>query len=164
MVLGDTNTKYFHASTKQRRARNRIIGILDQNRVWVDNEEGIEKVAVSYFDNFFSSSVSRDPTNVLKDVHVAVTPRMNEALTKEVTEEEVKRALFSLNPGKAPGSDGMMALFYQRFWDIIKGDLTNLVKNFFRSGIFDGKLNETNICLIPKGDRPREMSGFRPIS
>ena len=164
MALGDKNTKYFHASTKQRRARNRIIGILDQNQVWIDNEEGIEKVAVSYFDNLFSSSTSRDPSEVLRDVPVTVTPRMNDFLTKEVTEEEVKRALFSLNPRKAPGPDGLTALFYQRFWDIIRCDLTNMVKNFFRSGIFDGKLNETNICLIPEGDRPREMSGFRPIS
>jgi len=39
-----------------------------------------------------------------------------------------------------------------------------MVKNFFSFGIFDGKLNETNICLIPIGERPREMSGFCPIS
>lgn len=30
LEAGDKNTKFFHASTKQRRARNRIIGILDE--------------------------------------------------------------------------------------------------------------------------------------
>ncbi|XP_023642406.1 uncharacterized protein LOC111831641 [Capsella rubella] len=100
----------------------------------------------------------------LLEVPVLVTPSMNVSLTREITEEEVKRALFSLHPTKTPGPDGMTALFYQKFWDVIKKDLTTLVKNFFTSGIFDGKINETNICLIPKGDRPREMAGFRPIS
>lgn len=100
----------------------------------------------------------------MRDIFPSVSPAMNESLVKEVTEEEVKRALFSLNPTKAPGPDGTTALFFQRFWDVTKDDLINMVKNFLRSGIFDGKLNETNICLIPKGKRPREMSGFRPTS
>jgi len=164
LALGDKNTKYFHALTKQRRAKNKILDILDNNEVWVDNEEEIEKVVVNYFKNLFSSSNMVDPSLVLRDISPSVSPTMNEFLVKEVTEEEVKRALFSLNPTKAPGPDGMTALFFQRFWEIIKGDLTKMVKNFLSSGIFDGKLNETNICLIPKGERPREMSGFRPIS
>jgi len=164
LALGDKNTKYFHASTKQRRAKNKILGILDDNGVWVDNEEDIERVAVDYFENLFSSANMIDPSIVLRDISPSVSSTMNEFLVKEITEEEVKRALFSLNPTKAPGPDGMTALFFQRFWEIIKGDLINMVKNFFSSGIFDEKLNETNICLISKVERPREMSGFRPIS
>jgi len=144
--------------------KNKILGILDDNGVWVDNEEDIERVAVDYFENLFSSANTIDPSIVLRDISPSVSSTMNEFLVKEITEEEVKRALFSLNPTKAPGQDGMTALFFQRFWEIIKGDLINMVKNFFSSGIFDEKLNETNICLISKVERPREMSGFRPIS
>ncbi|XP_024012343.1 uncharacterized protein LOC112086786 [Eutrema salsugineum] len=106
----------------------------------------------------------KNPSSVLHGVSASVTEAMNESLTREISEEEVRRALFSLNPGKAPGPDGLTALFYQKFWGTIKMDLLQTIRDFFSSGKFDAQLNETNICLIPEGDKPREMTGFRPIS
>lgn len=38
------------------------------------------------------------------------------------------------------------------------------VKNFFRSGILDPKLNKTHITLIPKIHSPESLNHFRPIS
>ncbi|XP_056850727.1 uncharacterized protein LOC130500048 [Raphanus sativus] len=89
---------------------------------------------------------------------------MNESLTAPVTEWEVKLALFAMHPEKAPGPDGMTALFYQKFWDIVKEDLTLMVNKFLTDGIMHDGLNETNICLIPKTTKSNEMAQFRPIS
>ena len=112
---GDKNTKYFHAITKQKRARNKIIGLLNQDGLWVDKEGGIENLAVEYFRDLFTTSDPQDFHSALRDVPVMISEIMNQRLTKEISPEEVKRALFSLNPDKAPGPDGMTALFYQRF-------------------------------------------------
>ncbi|KAG7543067.1 Reverse transcriptase domain [Arabidopsis thaliana x Arabidopsis arenosa] len=161
---GDLNTKYFHATTKQRRARNRIIGLLDENGCWIDKDSGIESLAVNYFQTLFTTSNPIDFSSVIRDIPETITEEMNEMLTKVVSLEEVRRALFSLNPDKTPGPDGLTAAFYQKFWDIVGEDLFHLVKDFFVSGTFDSRLNETNICLIPKTDRPRSMTEFRPIS
>ncbi|KAG7559082.1 Reverse transcriptase domain [Arabidopsis thaliana x Arabidopsis arenosa] len=161
---GDENTKYFHASTKQRRAINRIIGLQDHNGTWIESEEGIEQIAVKYFNNFFTATAHDGEFQVLRDVPEIVTTDMNSFLTREVSLEEVKRAVFEMNPTKAPGPDGMTALFYQRFWPIISEDLLTTVRSFFTTGTLDPRLNMTNICLVPKAGRPKEMSGFRPIS
>ncbi|WZZ27343.1 hypothetical protein YC2023_010744 [Brassica napus] len=53
---------------------------------------------------------------------------------------------------------------YQKFWDIVKEDLTHIVNQFLFEGSMASGLNDTNICLIPKTTRPNEMSQFRPIS
>lgn len=90
---------------------------------WTDNEDGIEKVIVEFFDNLFNSSTSRAHIPIIWDISRLVTSEMNRALTREITEEEVKRASFSLNPDKAPNSNGMTSLFFQRFWDVISSDL-----------------------------------------
>jgi len=69
-----------------------------------------------------------------------------------------------MHPEKAPGPEGMIALFYQKFWDIVKNDLTHMVNQFLFEGTMAQGLNDTNICLIPKTTKPNEMTKFRPIS
>ncbi|XP_048609142.1 uncharacterized protein LOC125584535 [Brassica napus] len=46
---GDLNTKFYHALTKQRRARNMIVGLHDGEGNWITEDNGIERVAVEYF-------------------------------------------------------------------------------------------------------------------
>lgn len=40
----------------------------------------------------------------------------------------------------------------------------NLVNSFLKTGVFDQRLNMTNICLIPKTEIPTRMTELRPIS
>jgi len=75
--LGDKNTKYFHAITKQRRAKNKIIGLLNQDGLWVDKEVDIESLAVDYFKDIFTSSDPREFHSVLRDVPVIILEAMN---------------------------------------------------------------------------------------
>ena len=58
----------------------------------------------------------------------------------------------------------MTALFFQDSWHIIKKDLVNMVNNFLVTGTLDPRLNITNICMIPKTERPTRMTELRPIS
>ena len=72
--------------------------------------------------------------------------------------------MFMMHPEKAPGPDGMAAISFQYSWHIIKKDLLDLVNKFLRSGKMETRLNITNICLIPKIERPTRMTELRPIS
>jgi len=161
---GDRNTKFFHVLTKQRRARNKITQLLDENVNVVEDEEGLLAIATSYFRQIFESSNPEDIEEALAQVPMTITGAMNENLTAPVTEWEVKLALFAMHPEKAPGPYGMTALFYQKFWDIVKDDLTLMVNNFLIEGTVVNGLNDTNICLIPKTAKPNHMAQFRPIS
>lgn len=74
----------------------------------------------------------------------------NAKLIKPVTAEEVKNAVFQINPDKAPGPDGTTPAFFQKYWPIVGGDVVELFTNFFWNGDIMVGLNETNIVLIPK--------------
>ncbi|XP_048596178.1 uncharacterized protein LOC125594561 [Brassica napus] len=161
---GDRNTKFFHALTKQRRARNKITQLLDENENIVEDEEGLVAIATSYFRQIFESSNPEDIEEALAQVPSTITGAMNDNLIAPVTEWEVKLTLFAMHPEKAPGPDGMTALFYQKFWDIVKEDLTLMVNQFLFEGTMASGLNDTNICLIPKITKPNVMAQFRPIS
>lgn len=71
-----------------------------------------------YFQNLFSSEVGDPDSSVIAEVPRRITPEMNEGLLNTFTHEEVKRALFQIGDLKAPGPDGMHAVFYKRFWEI----------------------------------------------
>lgn len=60
--------------------------------------------------------------------------------------------------------DGFPGLFYQRYWDQVKADVCNLVRDFLEGEANIEKLNQTNIVFIPKVPNPKSISQFRPIS
>lgn len=51
---------------------------------------------------------------------------------RQFTEEEVHQSIMSMKGDKAPGPDGFPSFFFQRCWDIVKGDLMNV---FYKSFI-----------------------------
>ena len=161
---GDRNTKFFHAKKKQRRARNRITKLMDSLGNWVETEEGIEGLANSYFDSLFTASEPSNRDEAFRYITASLTQEMNATLMREPNEAEIKEAVFAINPEKALGPDGMTSLFYQRFWKIVGKDIVDTVQAFFASGELDDRINQTNICLIPKTERPKNMSEFRKIS
>jgi hypothetical protein len=84
-------------------------------------------------------------------------------LTAPFSSEEIKLVVFSLKHNSAPGPDGILAEFFQDFWDLVHIDLWNLFKDCY-DGVLDIKrLNFGLVTLIPKVDNPTDMWNFRPI-
>ena len=127
---GDRNTKYFHAKTKQRRARNRITRLRNSMNQWVSSEEDIEAVATDYFQQLFTTTNPETIDETLRYITASVSDEMNQRLLRIPHDEEIKEATFAINPAKAPGPDGMTSLFYQRFWSIVGKDVCPGSKNF----------------------------------
>lgn len=84
--------------------------------------------------------------------------------TKEVSKEDVLLAIKDLVQDKAPGLNGFMIVFYNKFWNIIKGDIINIVKDLFSAKVDLQHLNYATVMLIPKKEEEREIRDFRPIS
>ena len=93
-----------------------------------------------------------------------VTSDKNDDLIRDIAKEEVQKAVFDIGPHKAPGPDGFTGVFYHQHWEDVKTELMAEIKRFFTDEDFDDKLNQTNICLIPKVYPPTGMSEFRPIA
>lgn len=82
----------------------------------------------------------------------------------EVTSEEIKDAIFSMGALKAPGLDGLHAMFYQSQWDIIGESVCSFIKECFQDPSKIDMINDTDVILIPKVDNPESMKQFRPIA
>ncbi|KAF8055343.1 hypothetical protein N665_1297s0002 [Sinapis alba] len=82
---GDKNTKFHHAITKQRRARNKITSIKDKHGRLVESAIGVENVAIQYFRDLFSTSSPTDLDSSLRFISEKVTRADNRSLLEEPT-------------------------------------------------------------------------------
>lgn len=126
----------------------------------------MEHTFANYFSNIFSSS---NPSNMIfQDALNCITPIVsddcNQAMLKPYSKEEIYFAHQQMHPCKAPGLNGMHAIFYQRFWHIVGDDVTTFFSDILHGVQFPAMLNKTNIALIPKVKDPKNAAEFRPIA
>lgn len=76
-----------------------------------------------------------------------ISEDINADLIRLVGIDEIKRAVFSIHPSKAPGEDGLTAIFFQQYCEIIVPDF----------------INHTIISLIPKVKQVQYMRDLRLI-
>nr|GFA33898.1 RNA-directed DNA polymerase, eukaryota, reverse transcriptase zinc-binding domain protein [Tanacetum cinerariifolium] len=84
----------------------------------------------------------------------------NDDLEREVSNEEIKKAVWDCAIDKAPGPDGFTFGFYRRYWDIV----VDAVKWFFLHGEIPKGGNSSFNTLIPKVPNANMVKDFRPIS
>jgi hypothetical protein len=137
---------------------------VDDNGVRHEEKDAMCDLVHEYFTNLFTSEVGDPGEEALVDVQRRVTKEMNRGLMKPFTEEEVKKALWSIGDLKAPGPDGLHAIFYKRFWDMLGDDLIKEVLNAVNNILVPEGWNSTTIVVIPKIDNPKKVALFRPIN
>ncbi|MCI15088.1 ribonuclease H protein, partial [Trifolium medium] len=98
---------------------------------------------------------------VVKDI---ITQDLFHQLNAEFTANEVVEAIGNLKGLAAPGPDGLPAILYHTYWDIINKDVIEAALHILNKGGDSTPFNETYICLIPKKNNPTQPSDFRPIS
>ena len=59
-----------------------------------------------------------------------VKEAMKSVLIQQVSDLEIKEALFSIKPEKSPRPDGFNVGFYQSNWNLVGQDVINAVKSF----------------------------------
>lgn len=120
----------------------------------------MRSIVLDYFANMFTSEVGEPDSAILVDVRRSVTQDMNTGLLAPFSYE----ALFQIGDLKAPGPDGLHAVFFKRFWSLLGDTLVSEVLDAVNNcKILDG-WNDTTVILIPKVNNPTMVSQFHPIS
>ncbi|XP_074351885.1 uncharacterized protein LOC141691038 [Apium graveolens] len=123
---GDKNGKYFPVSASVRRRNNQISCLKD------------------------GEATRTDWLEVVDCMESKITAEQNVELFQQVSELEVRTAIFQMDPDKSPGPDGMTPAFYQKHWSIVGPDVVHLVREFFNKGTLPDGLNDINVVVIPR--------------
>lgn len=141
---GDRNSSFFHKKASQRKQRNTIRQIINEDGVCFTKRKDIEKIMVNYFQELFKSEGSHGTEAVVNAVNTRVTKHMNDLLTRPFTENEIVKALRQMHPSKAPGPDGMNPFFYQKFWNVVSNDTVRVVLDILNCNSDPTPLNKTH--------------------
>lgn len=162
---GDKNTAFFHNQATARKLRNNVCSILDKEGNQQNTQEAIRNAATEFYRDLLTETKGEeDYDDLLQHLPKGLTRDMNDSLNKEIEEEEIRSAIWTLNPDKAPGPDGFPICFYRAFWGLIKKDLIKMIRWIQQKGKIGGYTNATFLALIPKENRLSSFSRFRPIS
>lgn len=121
LIPSNCNTAFYHVSTLVRRKRNQISAIKDTIREWLYEENAVKEFIRDGFNNVYTTSLpsaSRSYPSI-SQWQARLSEEEMRTISRGVTEEEIKAALWSLKAYKALGLDGLHAGFFQKFWLIV---------------------------------------------
>lgn len=132
------------------------------------SQTNIKDEAVRFFQSFLQEKpedfAGSSVTQIQDLLEFRSSNADHEKLLKEVTEQEIKKVLFSMPRHKSPGPDGYTVEFFKTAWPVLGNDFVIAIQSFFLKGFLPKGLNTTILALIPKKNEVRGMKDYRPIS
>lgn len=164
--VGDTNSRAFFALLRQRRVSNCIYAIQNDQGETVEGFDKVSKVMTEFFRELIGKKGGKTEKINLNAMQEGPTlsVKNQRILCEDVTDSQVKEAMFSIPDVKSPGPDGYTSGFYKKHWGLVGPLVCKAVREFFSTGKLHHQWNETNLLLIPKVPHPQKASEFRPIA
>ncbi|KAA3465418.1 reverse transcriptase [Gossypium australe] len=164
LKAGDENSAFFHKYASYQKKINAISRLELEEGGETTKQDKIVETTTSFFQKLFMSKGARDSSHLLQGIEESISPDINASLLSTFTKEEVFSALKEMGPTKALGLDGFPALFFQQYWHVVGKEFITFCLGILNNDQDFGKVNSTDIMLIPKIQNPSNLANFRPIS
>ncbi|XP_026459307.1 uncharacterized protein LOC113359966 [Papaver somniferum] len=160
---GASNSNFFHTSIKIRQAHNAITELESLDGSIVSTQQEISKNLVEYFENKFKKQDVTFAENIFANIPMVITAKDNMMLNATPSNEEIKSAVFEMDPDSAPGPNGFSGWFYRSAWHIIEKDFIEAIQYCWSRKFIPKGMNENFLTLIPKVQGSKKANQFRLI-
>ncbi|KAA3457378.1 reverse transcriptase [Gossypium australe] len=158
--LGDRNTTFFHSKQWQ----NCIHKLQDPDGRATEDQQEMAEIVKNYFQSLFKAEEMGHFEHILTGVDRCISEEDNRCLVRPFIKEEIWEALTNMGATKAPGEDGLPAIFFQKLWHIFGNEVSSFCIQQLNGGMEVTRLNTTHIVLILKKVHQTNLSHFRPIN
>ncbi|GJX78048.1 RNA-directed DNA polymerase, eukaryota [Tanacetum coccineum] len=133
-IEGDENSKFFHGIINKKRSQLAIHGVLADGD-WIVEPSLVKNEFLKHFATRFAAPSSSSITFDYQFPN-RLTPDQIGDLERNVSYEEIKRAVWDCGISKSPGPDGFTFEFYRKYWSLIDHDVVAAVISFFSTANF----------------------------
>ena len=166
---GECSTHYFFNLEKRNRSNNYITKLKVGDSTLVTPAE-ILKEELRYYQNLYTSTCTNPNDTCFDKFFESLTlPKLTAQLANTcdgfLTKDKCHASLKEFSNGKSPGTDGLTAEFYLKFWELLGQELVDSVNYAFEMGKLLISQKRGIITLIPKKDKNKFfLDNWRPIS
>lgn len=161
----ETFSSHFYQRIKTKQRRPAMLQLEVDGRLIEDQEDIRHQVHKFYQRLYDSSPTDRVIATKLLSNLTKVQISDPEAFTQELSLAEIKNAIESMSPNKAPGSDGLPVAVYLKYWEIIGPLLGATLQYCLDRKELEKSMQEGTICLIPKDPLDiKNLGSWRPIT
>ena len=163
---GEKSSKYFFQLEKSN----------GQDKLWsrIKCEDGSYKTDIDsildeqlkFYENLFKTEGWDEEKGnwLLQFVNTVLDENDRHDLEKDIEFVEIENSVKLLKRQKSPGEDGIIAAFYQIYWDIIKDEFSDLINEIFCEGSLCKSQGKGMISLIFKGGERESIKNWRPLT
>ncbi|CAK8533160.1 unnamed protein product [Lathyrus sativus] len=163
---GDGNNHYLYAAVKTKHHSTCLSNLRRSDGRHLSDQNDIEEEVMVFYKNL----MGKEDTNINHiDIEAMrmgkqLNLEQREYLTRNITEDDIFKALRGIGDLKAPGLDGYGAKFFKASWTTIKTDVIAAIREFFEIGKIYKPFNNVVVSLIPKSNEACEIKDYRPIA
>ena len=163
-VLGEKPTKYFLGLEKSRFAKRNRFSIIHNN--WKhEGPRNVLNIQDEFYTDLYATRNVEMSDEYLEDL---VLPQLNQTqknnLDREITDNEIKEALWDMKLNKIPGIEGITVEFYKFFWQEISALVCGTIHEAKRHG-FTQCVRRGQISLMEKPKKDLNLiENWRPLS
>ncbi|XP_042477770.1 uncharacterized protein LOC122059150 [Macadamia integrifolia] len=128
---GDRCSRFFHVMTRIKRSKNTIRCITTEDGVDISARDQMGSYLAEYYETFHKKVDLEDHPQIFNCIPRILQNSDQVMLDAIPSEEEIKRAVWDLDPDISLGPDGFTGAFFRKCWDIIHDDVYRAVKGFF---------------------------------
>lgn len=158
----DAKIKKFHTSTSIRRSKYKIVSLKLDNNSYINEQSDIVNHILDFFKDLFKSNHHKSFRVVVPKAKVCLSEIDKLDLGRVPSENEVREAVFSFQPFKAP--DGLHPYIYLKYWYIVSQSVFSFCNRAFMESKINPSTKSTHICRIPKSPNAQTLKSYRPIS
>jgi len=152
-----------------KKINERIDSIKNTNGEIVKNQEEINQVAINFYQSLYANSTENNETLLSQEILLGkienrITDLERKELNKDITKEEIIKAINKLKPNKSPGLDGLTNEFYKKYSKTLAKYLEKVFKDIGDKKEITKSMKQGLITLIFKKGEKEDIANYRPIT
>ena len=166
---GEKSSKFFLGLEKKKATQGTILTLVKNTSTVIDNQRDILDEIRDFYKKLFSRKSHETVQSCDSFLEIQDLPKISTedkvSCETEISIDDLKYSLLSMEDKKSPGNDGLTKEFYVIFWEDVSEVMYNSLMLSKQKGELSSSQKQAVIKLIEKKDRDKRfLKNWRPIS